>query len=294
MNARSTPIPKRDLHFDFSRVDLDRWHPAGSQTSHYFNVQSLLFPQGERFFIRSVRHFRDRIGNRELQEQVAGFISQEAMHGREHEAYNAALEKAGYRAEQADARLGRVLGFTERALGPKGCLAMTVALEHVTAIAAEELLEDDRLLAGADPEMARLWRWHAIEETEHKAVAFDVYREVAGSGPVAWLRRCAIMLFVSVAMQAMRWIALFRVTARTGSLFDFGGWARLLRILWISPGSFRRQIPRYWQFFKPGFHPWQSDNYHQVQRWEAHLVATPAPIPGEPSSRAGTQYDRAS
>jgi uncharacterized protein len=219
-----------------------------------------------------VRYFRDRIGDPELQKQVAEFVAQEAMHGREHQAYNAALEKIGYRADEADARLGRILGFTEKALGPKGCLAMTVALEHVTAIAAEELLEDDRLLIGADPEMARLWRWHAIEETEHKAVAFDVYREVAGNGFDAWLRRCSILLLVSAGMQLMRWIALFRVTFRTGCFFDLAGWARLLRILWISPGSFRRQIPGYWAFFKPGFHPWQSDNYHQVLRWQSELA----------------------
>jgi hypothetical protein len=275
MNPMARPIPKRDLHFDFSSIDLNSWHPAGPQTSHYFNVQSLLFPQGERFFIRSVRHFRDQIADPELQQQVAAFVSQEAMHGREHQAYNTALEKTGYRAGQADARLGRILAFTEKLLGPKGCLAMTVALEHVTAIAAEELLEDDRLLAGADAEMARLWRWHAIEETEHKAVAFDVYAQVAGKGFSAWARRCSIMLAVSAAMQLIRWIALFRVTLRGGSFWDAGGWARLLRILWISPGSFRRQIPRYWRFFAPGFHPWQTDNYHHVQRWESALAVGP-------------------
>lgn len=284
MTPAPRPIPKRDLHFDFSMVDLNGWHPAGPQTSHYFNVQSLLFPQGERFFIRSVRHFRDHIADPGLQQQIAGFVSQEAMHGREHQAYNDALEKAGYRAAQADARLGRVLAFTEKLLGPKGCLAMTVALEHVTAVAAEELLDDDRLLAGANPEMARLWRWHAIEETEHKAVAFDVYTRVAGSGFPAWARRCSVMLVVSAAMQLLRWIALFRVTVRNGSFWDAAGWGRLLRILWLVPGSFRRQIPRYWRFFAPGFHPWQTDNYHQVERWASALATGPT---GSAADRSG-------
>lgn len=80
--SRTHPICKRDIHFDLTDVDLDRWHPGGFHTSHYFNVQSLLFPQGERFFIRSVRYFRDQITDPVLQDQIAGFIGQEAMHGR--------------------------------------------------------------------------------------------------------------------------------------------------------------------------------------------------------------------
>ena len=270
---RPHSIPKRDVQFDLSNVDLRNWHPKGPQSSHYFNVQSLLFPQGERFFIRSVRHFRDRIHDPVLQQQVAGFIAQEAMHGREHDAYNAALANIGYPVARMERWAGRMLWLADKTMTAKDRLAMTVSLEHLTAIGAEDLLEDDRILAGADPVMARLWRWHALEETEHKAVAFDVYREVAGSGLLAWLRRCVIMLEVSLSMQMMIWAFMLMVTIRDRSIFNLSGWGKLFWSLWVTPGALRRQVPRYWQYFKPGFHPWQIDNYHQVERWQADYAA---------------------
>ena len=267
--ARRHPIPKRDLRFDFSRVDFANWHPAGKHVSHYHNVHSLQFPDGERFFINSVRHFRDRVTDPVLKEQVAGFIAQEAMHGREHEAYNEALKGIGYPVEAMERWVGRSLKFALLTMPPKGRLAMTAALEHLTAIAAEDALSHEEIIETADPQMTQLWRWHAVEETEHKAVAFDVYREVTGGGVIAWLRRCFTMLTSSIGMTLMTWAFLCVALWRNGKLFDLRGWGRLLWWLWITPGGLRRQFPRYWKYFQPGFHPWQIDNYHQVERWKA-------------------------
>lgn len=261
---RNHPIPKRDLHFDLSQVDLLNWHPRGTQVSHFFNVQSLMFPPGERFFIRSVRHFRDRITDPVLKEQVAGFIAQEAMHGREHDTYNAQLTRIGYPVAWMEKWVAATLWFADKTMWPKDQLAMTVSLEHLTSIGAEDLLEDPRILEGAPAEMARLWRWHALEETEHKAVAFDVYREIAGEGVAGWLRRCLIMLSVSITMQFTIALFMLVVSIRTGTIFRLGDWGRLIWALWVSPGSYRRQFPRYWKYFSPRFHPWQADNYEKA------------------------------
>jgi uncharacterized protein len=278
--ARTHPIPKRDLHFDFSRVDLAHWHPAGQHVSHYFNVHSLQFPDGERFFINSVRRFRDQVSDPTLQQQVAGFIAQEAMHGREHEAYNAALARIGYPIETMLRWVKRTISFSKHTVPPKGQLAMTAGLEHLTAIGAEDLLAHDVALDEGDPEMAKLWRWHAIEETEHKAVAFDVYRLVAGTGFVAWFRRCFNMLTASIGMTLMTWSFLVVATIRNRCFFDLRGWGQLFYWLWINPGTLRRQFQRYWQYFKPGFHPWEIDNYHEIERWKTRYAGA-APVPTE-------------
>ncbi len=262
-------ITRRDIRFDLTGVDLNDWHSAGPHASHFFNVQSLLFPQGERFFIRSVRHYLPRLANDELRNQVTGFIGQEAAHRREHAEYNTQLAALGYPIAQVERLLARNFALGERLLSPATCLAVTVAFEHLTAIAAEDMLCEDNILDGANPEMARLWRWHAMEETEHKAVAFDVYREVAGSGFMAWLKRCVALLLVSLGMQLSIWTMLLLVSFRTGNMLKLKGWARLFSLLWIKPGLFRRVIPRYLRFFKPSFHPWDVDNYYQVQRWQA-------------------------
>ncbi len=50
-----------------------------------------------------------------------------------------------------------------------------MALEHFTAILAHQLLADPRHLEGAEKETADLWRWHAVEEIEHKGVAYDTW-----------------------------------------------------------------------------------------------------------------------
>jgi predicted metal-dependent hydrolase len=267
--ARQHDIPKRDLRFDFSQVDLANWHPSGPHVSHYWNVHSLQFPDGERFFINSVRHYRERVTDPVLQQQVAGFIAQEAMHGREHETYNDSLRRIGYPVDAMLRTVQRTIKLSRYTMPPVGRLAMTAALEHLTAIGAEDLLARGHELDAAPPEMARLWRWHAVEETEHKAVAFDVYRHVAGRGFIAELRRMFTMLTSSLGMTLMTWSFLLVALHRNGRLFDLRGWGRLFYWLWVHPGTLRHQFLRYWQYFKPGFHPWQIDNYHQVEHWRS-------------------------
>src|SRR5207244_3358365 len=110
---------------------------------------------------------------------------------------------------------------------PKGHLAVTIALEHFTAIMADAMLTNDGVLEGADPRMAALWRWHAIEETEHKAVAFDVYKTVA-PGFLGWLRRCLIMLSATVIFWTHTLLNYFHFTHRDGISFWKASW----RFLW--------------------------------------------------------------
>ncbi|HVT35450.1 MAG TPA: metal-dependent hydrolase [Nevskiaceae bacterium] len=282
---RTHEIPKRDLQFDFSKVDLLRWHGLGTIASHWFNVQSLMFPQGERYFIRSVRRYRDRIRDPQLQEQIAGFIAQEAMHGREHDAYNAALARAGYPVAWMERWVSVLIALAEKAQPPSARLAETAGLEHLTAIGAEVLLSNDDAMKDCDPTMAQLWRWHAVEETEHKAVAFDVHREIMGRGPFAWLQRSWTLLVGSIGMTFTTWLFLLVAAWRTRTLFDLRGWGRLLWALWIYPGATRRQVIPYFKYFSPWFHPWNSDNYEQVLRWRQGQIS---PAPGaEPLLQRG-------
>src|SRR5713101_745711 len=187
-------IVRRDLRFDLDGRDMRSWHPAGLHVTHFFNALSVFFPEGEKLFIDSVRHFHDRIRSAKLEHEVKGFVGQEAMHSREHRRYNEALAEAGLPVEQLEAGLKRHLGVLRKQASPEQALAVTIALEHFTAIMADALLNDDRILAGADPRLSAIWRWHAIEETEHKAVAYDVYQEVTGGNARAYRQRAHVML----------------------------------------------------------------------------------------------------
>ena len=260
-------VAQRDISFALDQADMLSWHANGVHTSLFFNAMSPFFPEGERFFIRSVRRYADQIQEPNLARDVQGFIGQEAMHGREHQHYNQRLQEQGLRADKVEKFVINDLRWTEKHFSGKAKLGMTIALEHWTAIMASLLLRDPRGLSDSDAQVARLWRWHAIEETEHKAVAFEVFQTVA-PGLRGYLLRCVMMLICSLFF----WLEIFVVSilfARdAGVAGDLRGWAKLWWFLWGTPGMLRRIILPWLAFFKPGFHPWEDDNRAQIERWK--------------------------
>src|SRR3546814_6631164 len=89
----SSDVCSSDLH----EGPLSRHFVEGDiLQSHILAVLSATFPKGEQFFVDSVRNFRDQITDEELRRQVAGFIGQETMHGREHDRFNEVLGQLGY------------------------------------------------------------------------------------------------------------------------------------------------------------------------------------------------------
>jgi uncharacterized protein len=271
---KSIDIPKRDIRFDLKDVDFKSWHPAGLHVSHFFNALSVFFPEGEAFFIDAVRHYKDRIRSPKLQAEVQGFLGQEAMHSREHRRYNAALKAAGYPIAELEKRVSDHLETVRKFAPPREQLAATIALEHFTAIMADMVLSDPEILDGAEPHMAAIWRWHAIEETEHKAVAYDVYRTVMGDGWRAYLQRSIVMLLSTVEFWARVFLYHYRFVKADGALGDVRGWWRLFRFLWIKPGGMRKLIRTWLPYFRRDFHPWQHDNSAHVERWKAAYAET--------------------
>jgi predicted metal-dependent hydrolase len=267
-------IVRRDLRFDIAECDLRTWHPLGLHVAHFFNALSIFFPEGEKFFIDSVRHFRDRIRSAKLEREVKGFVGQEAMHSREHRRYNEALAAAGLPIDRLEAGVKAHLAFVREHRSPEEALAATIALEHFTAIMADVLLSHDGLLKDADPRLAAVWQWHAIEETEHKAVAFDVYQEVLGTGRAAYARRVIVMLLTTIDFWLRVFGYHFALVRADGAAWDVRGWWKLFRFLWISPGGMRRLARPWLQYFRRDFHPWQHDNFHFVQRWTAAYAAS--------------------
>ncbi|WP_372864989.1 metal-dependent hydrolase [Spongiibacter sp.] len=259
MKTEVMPV-RRNLEFHLPEERVGDWHGKGVHVSHFFNAMSLFFPDGERFFIDSVRAYRDEVKDPELKEAVRAFIGQEAMHGREHEEYNDALEKRGMPAARNSRIILGLLNFTRKVESRAGQLAITIALEHLTAILADSLLKEPRSLAGSEPRFSAMWRWHALEETEHKAVAFDVYEQTVGRGPIAYFRRCLALLLATMVFWVMVIPIHIGMVAREGKLFSLTGWLGTMNFLWGSPGMLRRVIPDWLDFFKPSFHPWDHDN----------------------------------
>ena len=169
-------IKPRRMAFDTESPMNKYAFKNNSLISTFFYALSALFPDGERFFIHSVRNYRDDIKDETLKEQIRGFIGQEAHHGVSHEALNQAITDMGFPMDRIVGRLHKRVDFLKK-FSRERQLALTVAMEHFTASLAEFLLKNPEILEDADPTVRKMLLWHAVEEIEHKAVAFDVYRE---------------------------------------------------------------------------------------------------------------------
>lgn len=262
-SGRVLDFSMRNVHFDVADCDVRAWHPAGLHVTHFFNALSVRFPEGEKFFINSVRHYRDQIGNPALLADIEAFIGQEAMHGREHRTFNAALQRAGYESERMEMELKAQIKRLR--MPPLFQLSVTCAAEHFTAIMSSALLEDDAIMEGVTPEMAAMWRWHALEETEHKAVAYDVFMAMR-KGPVSgYFLRCGMMLVTSISFWANALRNLISMVGKDKALKEMGGWRNLGRFLFVTPNLAGRMFLPYLAYFKPGFHPWQGKEPERLE-----------------------------
>src|SRR5690606_15705229 len=88
------PVVRSNLDFKLNEVPRF-WFGDDPFITRMFDALSLTFPDGERYFIQSVRLFRDQITDPELKRRVADFIRQEAQHGIAHEKMNQVLKDQG-------------------------------------------------------------------------------------------------------------------------------------------------------------------------------------------------------
>lgn len=251
---------RRDLKFKLPANRITDWHRDGMHVTQFFNTMSLFFPVGERFFINAVRSYRDQITDPELRKAITAFIGQEALHGREHDELNDLLEEAGVPAKKQEELVLKLLDFVEARTPKILPLAATVALEHLTAILADALLRYPELMEGSDERFAALWNWHALEETEHKAVTFDVYTTVTGKTISAYALRCFALVLATGIFLSILYPFYVENVRRKGGLFNMKGWLGALNFQWGKPGGLRVVVKPWLDWFKPGFHPWDHDN----------------------------------
>ena len=261
-------VPTRRVRFTYSTGSrLQHFVDDDLVLSHAIAVLSGMFPEGEDFFVRAVRDHRDKIADPELKEQVKGFIGQEVNHGREHREINSRLDEMGFRAGKTDRQVKRLLWLVEK-LGKRVRLATTAALEHYTATIAEITLTDpEALRLLGETEMRTLLLWHALEESEHKAVAFDVYRT---AGYAEWFR-IAVMHFTTfifiaeivgqTTLSMLRDKATYNPFKLIPSLWNLRRCPYLKREMWRRLFSYNRR----------GFHPDDWDATEILEFWRAEL-----------------------
>lgn len=254
-------LHRRNYHFGLTQDDVKNWHKDGHFVSLFFNALSMFFPAGETMFIKAVQaHRKQTMNDPVLMKQVAGFVQQEAIHGREHQIYNDAIRAAYPCVVYAERGAEQLCHIVLTYFPIRAQLAATVALEHWTGILAGALLSNEDNFNGNNKNFGAIWHWHALEETEHKAVAYDVYINAYGYGIVSWMDRMKSLFLTSVLLWTMAWFSFLLMVVSEGSLFDVQEWGKLLWNHWGYPGQLRLCILPFFDFFKPNFHPWQHDN----------------------------------
>jgi uncharacterized protein len=279
MTATTLPTPAdlsitpRDRRFGRDAATPRLWHGGRVEATAIYNALSATFPIGEAYFVESVRKFREGAPPK-LAEEIKGFTTQEAIHSREHDAFNKRAEQSGYDLSKLEQRVSERLSIT-RDRPPIVNVAATMALEHFTAILAHELLANPRHLEGAEPETADLWRWHAVEEIEHKGVAYDTWLYATRDWPRTkrWKVKAKIMLLVTRNFLVDRTAGSLELMRQDGVTGLKAG-RLLLTYLWVRPGMFRKIAGAWLKYFLPGFHPWNEDDRHLLAAYASIASGT--------------------
>ena len=266
-STQQHPIHAREkLDFQLDDRVPRFWNGGDPFKTRFFDAMSLTFPIGERYFISTVRNYRDQIQDPVLLEQVKDFTRQEAQHGIVHTKFNSMLQQQGQDTEANDRLLNWKFKWQLRAWSNKFNIAYTAAAEHLTAMMCSTFFERPDILAPFDPRIRAMYVWHAIEEVEHKAVAYDVMTKVA---KVSYFTRVAALIYFSIEYPLGNFYLINKMLKRDGfgfrkrcQMFAKGMWW-----LYKPGGVFMPAIGYYASYYLPGFHPWQHKEIGHYDTW---------------------------
>lgn len=269
--ARTTPVTlsaRPDMHFDFSGAPAIH-HQGNIYLSHFWNALSLMAPTTERGVIRAMRNVRKAIQDPRLRADLDALLGQEGLHTRQHRRFNDHLATLGYDPRDAVERADRELDSYLNRVDSRAALALAIAGEHVIYVLSHLLLMDERVCEGMDPEVRRLFEWHALEEIEHQSVAHDVYVHLFGDGPRhRWQHAKALK--DALEMLGRVGSAIFGSLVRSEPQQDAKQLAAFVRFMVLTPGYGRVALAGVLRFLQPDFQPWK--NSADLPMVEATLV----------------------
>lgn len=273
------PITVREsLDFDLDGDIPRHWFGGDPFKTRFFDAMSTLFPEGERFFIACVRDYKDQITDPAHKQVLLDFARQEAQHTKVHNAFNLRLSRQGIKVDKILANQRRNLFEIARKKMSKGhTLAITAASEHITALMAHTFVEHKHHFADADPRVRAMYVWHAIEEVEHKGVAFDVMQDVAkvGYGLRVWALIIVSFQFPMFVFQILN--HMLKVDGYT-RLQRWGIWLKGLWWLYKPGGLMGPLLRPYLAWYKPGFHPWDEVAPPEFQTWLSVMQQSGNPV----------------
>jgi uncharacterized protein len=278
MTAPAPKLKVRNVQFNFDKV-TKHWILGSSIATHFVNSMHIVFPEGEKFFVRSVRRFAKDIKDENLKREINSFCGQEGVHAREHQRFWEVMEAqqlkpqpfadflkiTAFSGKYSYENLSRnLLNKIQPRLGDKFALSVTTALEHYTAIMANALFHEPIATnKNIAPQMLELLHWHASEEIEHKAVCFDVLKEVDDSYilRVSGMGLATLLLWGYLGIGQVYFIAQDKDKSIIKMPFE-----SYLLFRTIVFGEIGKNLSKHLlDYFRADFHPDQIDDRHLIE-----------------------------
>ena len=261
-NNNNTPeFTSHQLRLDWTRSDLPmHWYNDSAFYTHFMNALSVTFPDGERFFIDSVMSYREQISqDPQLHANVMEFVKQENWHRYQHSLYSRWMDSQGLPGQQIEDEMREFWASMRTRWGDRNCLAATIAIEHITARNSELLLKFRESFKMMHPHFESVWRWHAIEEIEHKSVSMDVWTAIGGDNRTRRLAMLVVLYYYTILVIRNTWKLL---KADPDKLNFFTMIRDAYIILWRKrSGLLRNSFSSIWSYMtNPNWHPNLTDH----------------------------------
>lgn len=244
------------------------WFPTEPGTEIFIDTLSCYFLEGEKFVMESVKYFKNKIKDKKLLNEINCYIAQESMHFKNHSDEHLILREKNIFSQFSMLTAKFMLNLCRKATSHRYQLAVTCAIEHITACISGAAIEQyQHLNHHLKMPQKQLWLWHAVEEIEHKGVAMDVYNSCVKNTRWAYFLRANAMIVTSFV-----YITIIAINFPLMYFWDkfikrpFSSSQKNCRFSWNKNGFYtlRKGVKRffclYLNYYKPSFHPWQHDN----------------------------------
>jgi uncharacterized protein len=251
IDADEKQIIPRDLNFDFS-LAATKWLNEDVYLTQMFNAPSMVLPYVEGFVNFTVIHSLSKLKDVSLHARCLNFIKQEALHAREHVKYNKVLSKQGLVNNEVIGKLIEKLNKIKRKWSLLSMLAIAAGFENFTMTISKIVLTDD-LLKNSENDVARFWKWHMMEELEHKSVLMDLYIQLGGG----YFRRVSIYTVVLMNYCYYGLKVYFKLL-KVNKASRFRG----LQCVFYKNSFFIKSIFKSFQYYRYHYHPDKSKTRH--------------------------------
>ena len=268
----------RDLSFNLTKDNVHKhWFNDDPWNTIWLTAILAAVPEGERWGLRAVAKLLSKVEDPRVREAGVAFCKQERIHAREHDVMNEIIIEDGLPLNKIEERFSVAFEFMDKHFSTEMQGALAASGEHFTAIIASVFLQHPEAFKDTDPEIVNMMYWHFVEETEHKAVSFDVFSHASGNGTTAYLRRVFGMASMTVLGAPALSAAVVYLLWHDKQLTNFSSARRMMDTLFGDTGIMRNIGKLYLPFYRPSFHPWEDDNREVINVWKAAYEETGDP-----------------